>query len=303
LRCAHEVALCAAMRLPVASFVALALFASTAKADEHALYSLDLSGARYGLVHAAVSGDHRLVVDAPDVAPSLVTLIDGFVQGKAVKRDVRLTSGAVVRKAEGARLVAVKLPALGSGGSADIQLAFTVPAITTQPLLTAKDAPAQPASTRITAFRVDVSGMQALEAPKLDAITVTQKPDGSATTGDVAFEVAAGGAPPFVAWSKASAAKPAPRAFRVEYVGADGVAILKVRLDRCLPSRVAASGRTDRAPARAWKARPSPGCAPAQRGLRVKRGGARPNRSWYVARAAFSTCVVSSSRAFASERS
>jgi hypothetical protein len=235
-------ALCAAMRLPVASLVALALFASTARADEHALFSLELSGARYGLVRASVSGDHRLVVDAPDVAPSLVTLIDAFVQGKAVKRDARLTSGAVVRKAEGARLAAVKLPALGSGGAADIQLVFAVPGITTQPLLTAKEAPAPPASARISTFRVDVSGMQAIVAPKLDAITVTQKPDGSATTGDVAFEVAAGGAPPFVAWSKANAGRPAPRAVRVEYVGADGVAILKVRLDRCTPSHVVPLG-------------------------------------------------------------
>jgi hypothetical protein len=97
---------------------------------------------------------------------------------------------------------------------------------------------------RITAFRVDVSGMQAIEAPKVDAITVTQKPDGSATTGDVTFEVAAGGAPPFVAWSKTSTK---PRALRVEYVGADGTAILKLRLDRCTPSRVlplGASGTT-----------------------------------------------------------
>jgi hypothetical protein len=245
LRGAAEVAVCAAMRLPVASFLALALLpllAASAQADEHTLFSLDLSGARHGLVRAAVSADHKLVVEAPAIAPALAALIDGFVQGKAVKRDVRLTSGAVARKAEGARLLAVKLPALGSGGAADVELVLAIGAISTQPLLTVKDSAPPPAGARIASFRVDLSGMQAIEAPKLDAITITQKPDGSATTGDVTFEVAAGGAPPFVAWNKASAARPAPRSLRVEYVAADGLAILKLRLDRCTPSKVVPLG-------------------------------------------------------------
>lgn len=240
-------AVCAAMRLPLASFLALSLLALTARADERALFSLDLSGTRYGLVRATALAEGKLVIETEDIAPSLVTLIDGFVRGLPVKRDVRLTSGAVVRKTEGARLLSVKLPALGSGGTPDLELAFAVQTLTTQPLLSAKQAAAPPASARITEFRVDVSGMQTIGAAKLDAITVTQKPDGSATTGDVAFEVAAGGAPPFIAWQKASAARPAPRALRLEYVGADGVAILKVRLERCTPSRVVplgASGTT-----------------------------------------------------------
>jgi hypothetical protein len=233
------------MRLPVAAFAALTLFAMTSRADERALFSLDLSGVRYGSVRATVEAEKKLVVVAQDIAPSLVTLVDAFLQSKPVKRDVRLTSGAVVRKAEGARLLSVKLPALGSGGAADVELAFAVPAITAQPSLSAKDPPAALASARITSFRVDVSGMQAIEAPKVDAITVTQKVDGSAATGDVTFEVAAGGAPPFVAWNKAGPRT--PRALRVEYVGADGIAILKLRLDRCTPSRVlplGASGTT-----------------------------------------------------------
>ena len=249
MRRAHEVPLSAAVRLPAASFAVFTLFAVTSprpsRADERALFLLELEGVRYGLVRATVEGEKKLVVDAQDIAPSLVTLVDAFVQSKPVKRDVRLTSGAVVRKAEGARLLVVKLPALGSGGAADIELAFAVTAITTQPLLSAKAPPVPPASPRITSFRVDISGMQSIEAPKLDAITVTQKPDGSATTGDVVFEVAAGGAPPFVTWNKPGNTK--PRALRVEYVGADGVAIVKVRLERCTPSRVlplGASGTT-----------------------------------------------------------
>lgn len=240
-------ALCAAMRLPVASFAVLTLFTATSRADERALFSLDLSGVRYGSVRASVTGERQLVVDAQDVSPALVTLVDAFVQSKPVKRDVRLTSGAVVRKAEGARLLSVKLPALGSGGAPDVELAFAVPAITTQPLLSAKDPPAPPPSARITAFRIDVSGMPPIEAPKLDAITVSQKPDGAATTGEVTFEVAAGGAPPFVAWTRTGTPKGVSRSLRVEYVGADGVAILKLRLDRCTPARLlplGASGTT-----------------------------------------------------------
>ena len=237
------------MRLPVASLAVLTLFAVTSpvtsRADERALFSLDLSGVPYGLVRATIEGEKKLVVNAQDIAPSLVTLVDAFAQSKPVKRDLRLTSGAVVRKAEGARLLAVKLPTLGSGGVADVELAFAVAAITTQPLLSAKAPPVPPASARIASFRVDVSGMQPIAAPKLDAVTVTQKPDGSAATGDVVFEVAAGGAPAFVAWNKPGNAT--PRAVRVEYVGADGVAILKVRFDRCMPSHVlplGASGTT-----------------------------------------------------------
>lgn len=193
------------------------------------------------------AGQQLLLVGAQEVSPSLVALVDAFAQGKRLERDVRLTSGAVVRKANGARLVSVKLPALGSGPVAGVELAFVVPALTTQPLLSAKEAPPPPSGARITGFRVDLTGMQAIEAPKLDAITLRQKPDGTASTGEIAIEVGAGGAPPFVAWQKASAARPSPRTLRVEYVGGDGAAILKLQLERCTPTSVkplGASGTT-----------------------------------------------------------
>jgi hypothetical protein len=244
------------MRAGKTSFVAIASLAALATAvspavshaDERAPapnhYALDLSGVRYGFVRATLEGDalasghQRLVIGTQDIASPLVTLIDGFAQGKPLKRDVRLTSGAVVRKANDARLVSVKLPGIGSGGSADVELAFVVAALTTQPLLSAKEAPPSPASGRITGFRVELEGMSTIGAPKLDPIALTQKPDGLATTGEIALEVGAGGAPPFVAWQKASAAKPSPRTLRVEYVGSDGAAIVKLQLERCTPSSV-----------------------------------------------------------------
>jgi hypothetical protein len=211
-------------------------------------FALDLGGVRQGFVRAAVETDksaparQQLVLTAQEVAVSLASIVETFAASKPVKRDVRLTSGAVVRKANDARLASVKLPALGSGGAAEIELGFAVTGVTTQPLLSAKEAPPSPASARISGFRVDLTGMQAIEAPKLDAITITQKADGSATTGELAIEVAAGGAPPFVAWHKSNGAKAVPRTLRVEYVGSDGAVILKLQLDRCTPSSVTPLG-------------------------------------------------------------
>lgn len=216
-------------------------------------FALDLGGVRHGLVRATVdvertaTGQQHLVLVAQELSPSLVTILESFAQGKPVKKDLRLTSGAVVRKANDARLVSARLPALGSGGSTDIELGFDAPSITTQPLLSAKELPPTPASARITGFRVDLTGLTAIEAPKLDSITVTQRSDGAATTGELGFDVGAGGAPPFVSWQKASAGKGAPRAMNVEYIGGDGAVILTLHLDRCTPTTVkpmGASGTT-----------------------------------------------------------
>jgi hypothetical protein len=258
-------ALCAAMRPPVASLgfssfvlLFLSLADGAAHADERASasnrFALDLGGVRHGFVRATVdvertaTGQQHLVLTAQELTPSLVAILETFAQGKVVKKDLRLTSGAVVRKANDARLVSARLPALGSGGSTDIELGFDVPSITTQPLLSAKEAPPSPASARVTGFRVDLTGLQAVEAPKLDAITITQRADGtSAASGEIGFDVAAGGAPPFLAWQKASAGRPSPRAMNVEYIGNDGAAIVKVHLDRCTPTAVkpmGASGTT-----------------------------------------------------------
>ena len=241
----------------VASFSAVSTSSQPAHADERAplapvasTFALELSGVRFGPVRALEASEpsspcrKTLLLATQDVAPPLATLLDAFLQRKPLKRDVRLTSGAVMRKANDARLVSMKLPALGSGGSADVELAFVVPALTTQPLLSAKEAPPPPASAHIASFRIDLSGMQAFEAPKLDAITLTQDSDFVVTTGEIAIEVAAGGAPPFVAWQRAGRT---PRSLRIEYVAADGRTLLKLALDRCTPTAVkplGASGTT-----------------------------------------------------------
>lgn len=254
------------MRAPMTSLLLIALAATASLATTHDAsgdvltptspnrYALDLSGVRIGFVKAnvvdlvgAAARDKNLVLGVHEIAPQLVALVDGFAQGKAVTRDVRLTSGAVVRRANDAKLFSVKLPALGSGGAADVELAFVAPKVTTQPLLSAKEAPPSPSAAKIAGFRVDVSGMKAIEAPKIGAITVTQREGGSSATGEITIEVAAGGAPPFVAWEKAGPGKPAPRTLRVEYVDGEGATIVKLQLDRCAPTSVTplgASGTT-----------------------------------------------------------
>jgi hypothetical protein len=246
------------MLVGVACAVSGSLASRPARADEHSSptnghFALDLGGVRHGFVRAAVdiektsTGQQHLVLTAQELTPSLAAMVDSFTRGVLVKRDIRLTSGAVVRKANDARLVSAKLPSLGAGGSTEIELGFDAPRITTQPLLSAKEAPPSPASTRIAGFRLDLTGLQAIDAPKIDAITVTQRTDGAAITGELGFDVAAGGAPPFLAWQKASPGKGAPRAVNVEYIAGDGAAILKLHLDRCVPTAVkpmGASGTT-----------------------------------------------------------
>ena len=225
-----------------AVFVLFGLAAS-ASADTTGRYTLEMSGERYGLVTLKPDAA-QLVLTTQDVPRPLVTLVTAFASGKPVKRDVRLASGAIVRRTKEARLVAVHLPQLGAGGSADVELGFTAAPLTTQPLLSvsAKESAPPPASARIASFRIDVGGLAAIAAPKLDAITLTQKADGSATTGTVGFEAGAGGAPPFVAWQKSSGGHPAQRTVRIEYVGADGAAILELQLERCTPAAVVPQG-------------------------------------------------------------
>lgn len=209
-------------------------------------FALDLGGVRHGFVRASVdvektaSGQQHLVLTAQELTPSLATILDTFARGKPVRRDIRLTSGAVIRKANDARLVSARLPSLGGGGSTDIELGFDAPAITTQPLLSAKEAPPSPSSTRIAGFRVDLTGLSTALAQKIDAVTITQRSDGTATTGEIHLDLAAGGAPPFVAWQKASASK--PRAMNVEYIDAAGAAVLELHFERCTPASVTPMG-------------------------------------------------------------
>jgi hypothetical protein len=221
--------------------------AGSARAERTNGLALEMSGVRYGSVHLKTTETAQLVMATQDVGPPLVALVGAFAQSKPLKKDIRLFSGAVVRKTNDARLASVKLPAVGSGGTPEIELAFTAGPLATQPVLSAKESPPLPSAPRITGFRVDVTGLAAIEAPKLDAITLTQKADGTVTTGDIVFEAAAGGAPPFTAWQKAHAARAAPRNLRLEYVGSDGKAVLELHLDRCTPSAVVplgASGTT-----------------------------------------------------------
>ena len=187
----------------------------------------------------------NLVMATTDITPGVIVIVDRFVSGRPLATNLHLSTGAIVKKADRAKLTTVRLPSMGAGGAAEIELGFLAPSITTQPVLSLKQASAKtPAGTRIDTFRVDVSGMAPVTASKLDAIQLAQKEGaGVIPTTELVVEVGAGGAPPFTAWSK----KKDPRSLGVEYVGADGAALLKVKLESCTPSSVTplgASGTT-----------------------------------------------------------
>ncbi len=227
---------CAAVVL----LLGLALDGSAA-ADTTGRYALEMNGERYGLVVLKPDAA-QVVVSVQDVPRPLVSLVTAFASGKPVKRDMRLASGAIIRRTNEARLTTVRLPQLGAGGSPEVELGFTAAPLTTQPLLSAKESPPLPAGARIASFRIEVSGLKAFEAPKLDTITLTQKPDGTTVTGAIGFEAGAGAAPPFVTWQRSNGGHPAGRAVRIEYVGADGAAILELQLERCVPTAVVPQG-------------------------------------------------------------
>ena len=46
----------------------------------------------------------------------------------------------------------------------------------------------------------------------------------------------------FAAWQKANGGHPAPRTVKIEYVAADGAAILELQLERCMPTEVLPQG-------------------------------------------------------------
>lgn len=237
--------------ISLASLAALASLATLAHADDHksalGTFLLQIGETNVGVVRAMELAERpgpsapNLVLVSSEVTPALGAIVDGFAGSKPLRANARLSSGAVSKKADGARLVSVKLPPVGAGGSTDVELGFVAPSITTQPVLSLKQASARSASgSRIAGFRLAVEGLPSGSASKVAAIAIAQRADGVATTTtpEIAFEVSAGGAPPFTAWLK----KPASRAMHVEYVGADGSTLLKVQLDRCTPTSVTPLG-------------------------------------------------------------
>lgn len=244
------------MRSRVASVGASLLFFSTISGlaiadDRSGTFLLSMGELQVGSVRATVAPEQpkpsapNLLMSTGQVTPGVIVIVDRFVAGRGLQTNLRLSTGAVVKKADRAKLSSVKMPAMGGGGAPEIELGFLAPSITTSPVLSLEQASAKsPNGTRIDSFRVDVSGMAPVTASKLDAIQLVQKEGTGVTpTAEIALEVGAGGAPPFTAWSK----KPAARTLGVEYVGPDGAALLKLKLESCTPASVTplgASGTT-----------------------------------------------------------
>jgi len=223
--------------------------ASGASARASGAFVLQVGDASVGTVRAVEVPEKggpsapNLVVTAGEVTPALAGLVDGFVAGRALRTKLRLSTSAVVRRSPDAKLVTVKLPAMGSGGAPELELGFLASSITTQPVLSLEPASQKgPAGGRIASFRVDVAGLPPISPSKLDAITLVHRDGVAAPQADVVLEVGAGGAPPFTAWSKAHASRSAPRSMGVEYVGPDGAPVLALRLDACTPTSVTPLG-------------------------------------------------------------
>ncbi len=249
-----------ARRVSLLGALAPVLFSITAAADERHAFLLSMGELRVANVHASFAPEQakpstpNVIATTTEVTPAVSVVLDGFLRGRALSTNVRLSTDAVVKKADRALLSTVKLPAMGSGGPAEIELGFLAGAITTQPVLSLKQTSAKaPVGSRIESFRVDVTGMAPIAASKIDSLSLAQT-SSVVPTADVALEVGAGGAPPFTAWSK----KPSARALGIEYVGGDGAALVKIRLEGCTPSSVTPLGAsgTTRVALRCATARP-----------------------------------------------
>lgn len=89
---------------------------------------------------------------------------------------------------------------------------------------------------------VEVSTSLEARAPTGRDARIDVIPDGTTVTGAIGFEAGAGAAPPFVTWQRSNGGHPAGRTVRIEYVGADGAAILELQLARCVPTAVVPQG-------------------------------------------------------------
>jgi hypothetical protein len=132
-----------------APLLALALaLTRTSDADEHrpaaanvGAFLLRVGDTNVGNVHASVASEKsspsspNLLVTSSEVTPSVSVLVDGFLAGKTLATSVRLSTPAVVKRTDRARLATVRLPSMGGGGVPEIELGFLAGVITTSPVL------------------------------------------------------------------------------------------------------------------------------------------------------------------------
>lgn len=218
---------------------AIAAVTSVAHADTPSSgMAATLGGAHAGWVRS-VEGDApredgtvALALRFDAVSPALAQIVAAWLEGRTLKTDLAVTSAAVLRKADGARIASIRLPALGFGAPEPFAIGFEAMAITSAPRFVPESDRAVPRGDRIAAFRLDVAGKPAAVV-KLGELSLKRGPSGVAPT-ELALEVDAGEARPWIAWGRSGAAK----AIRIDYVAADDRSIVRLALDGCRATAV-----------------------------------------------------------------
>lgn len=210
-----------------------------ASADEHGALALVLDGVDGGYVRATTAGDgtkRMLAIATDEPTAPLLGAVRAFLDGKTPRRSIVLSTSAVLKRANDARLVDVRLPSY-AGGSGELVLGFEVGSTSTSPSLRLASDRAKPRGKRLAGFRLALSDLPTREAARLEPV-VLRNEKGAVIPGALSFDVPTRDAPALVGWSK----RPTPRNGALEYVSATGETVLRIDLAGCTPSSVKLDG-------------------------------------------------------------
>ena len=221
--------------------VALAALPAHADDRSHAAgaFALSLDGADSGFVRSAPSmegGKKTLVISTEQPSGPLLGTVRAFLDGKTSKKNIVLSTPAIIQKANDARLVDVRFPSY-AGGANDLALTFEVPSTSSSPSLRAASDRAKPAGLKLAGFRLSMGDLPTSEATRLDSVAVKNK-EGAAVPGAFTFDVPSRDAPAWLAWTKKGGA----REGSIEYVSPTGEPILMVKVGGCTPSSAKIDG-------------------------------------------------------------
>jgi hypothetical protein len=229
------------VRASVAGAV-IALASLPAHADDRSTsgqLALTLDGVESGFVRAISSGEgskKTLLVATEQPSAPMLASVRAFLDGKATKQKIVLSTPAVIQKATDARLVDVRLPSY-AGGTTDLVLGFEIGSLSNSPSLRTGNDRTRPRGVELAGFRLAIGDLPATDASRLDAITLKGR-EGAAIPGAFSFDVPSREAPAWLAWSK----KAAPRDASIEYVSKMGETVLGVKLGGCVASSAKIDG-------------------------------------------------------------
>ena len=210
---------------------ALLFLAAVPASAETTQYQLEIDGAsKLGLVKSLEGGDEGrpLAVTFADVNPGLAAFVSGFAEGKPVASRLAFSNGVHVKRAKEARVLKVRLPAMGEGGSSDVVVSFTASPLQSSPWLSPRSVALPPAGKRITGARVDAGPN--IRIAKISAIEITQS-GGRGVASEITIEGEPGSLPAMATWSKAKS----PRNVTVAYVDVEMTRLVELRLEGCTP--------------------------------------------------------------------